>query len=215
VKGVGLVAFRDPHGIRPLVIGRRASPGRSDEWVVASEDCAFGPIAFERVRDVKPGEMVIITPEGRLLSKQCVQGDLNPCIFEYIYLARPDSVSRFVGCVIGGGGGEWWFVGEHAPAPSFHSPRQLIITRHSCFKLDHSHHPPPNPEQQVLNDISVYNFQLGLGTRLARKIKCVDWGGCWWLNVLPLCSAGPCQAPPLYSQTPEPNHHQPPPPNTH
>ena len=52
VKGVGLVAFRDPHGIRPLVIGRRAGPG-GDEWAVASEDCAFGPIAFERVRDVQ------------------------------------------------------------------------------------------------------------------------------------------------------------------
>jgi hypothetical protein len=52
VKGVGLVAFRDPHGIRPLVLGRRASP-HGDEWAVASEDCAFGPIAFERVRDVK------------------------------------------------------------------------------------------------------------------------------------------------------------------
>jgi glutamine phosphoribosylpyrophosphate amidotransferase len=46
------VAFRDPHGIRPLVLGRRASP-HGDEWVVASEDCAFGPIAFQRVRDVQ------------------------------------------------------------------------------------------------------------------------------------------------------------------
>lgn len=68
---VGLVAFRDPHGIRPLVLGKRPSADSSGiEWAVASEDCAFGPIAFERVRDVQPGEMVIITPEGQLVSKQ-------------------------------------------------------------------------------------------------------------------------------------------------
>jgi hypothetical protein len=68
---VGLVAFRDPHGIRPLVIGKRPSADSSGiEWAIASEDCAFGPIAFERVRDVQPGEMVIITPEGQLISKQ-------------------------------------------------------------------------------------------------------------------------------------------------
>lgn len=68
---VGLVAFRDPHGIRPLVIGKRPSADASGiEWAIASEDCAFGPIAFERVRDVQPGEMVIITSEGQLVSKQ-------------------------------------------------------------------------------------------------------------------------------------------------
>ncbi|GIL45400.1 hypothetical protein Vafri_2653 [Volvox africanus] len=91
VKGVGLVAFRDPFGIRPLVIGKRSSP-HGDEWCIASEDCAFGPIGFERVRDVLPGEMVIITEDGKLMSRQCAQGTPTPCIFEYIYLARPDSV---------------------------------------------------------------------------------------------------------------------------
>jgi hypothetical protein len=50
VKGVGLVAFRDPHGIRPLVLGRRRNPDGTTDYCVASEDCAFGPIAFERVR---------------------------------------------------------------------------------------------------------------------------------------------------------------------
>jgi len=118
VKGVGLVAFRDPHGIRPLVLGKRRNPDGTVDYAVASEDCAFGPIAFERVRDVQPGELVIISPQGGLTTKQCVQGELNPCIFEYIYLSRPDS---------------------------------------------------------VLNDISVYNFQLGLGTRLAQKIKEREW----------------------------------------
>ncbi|KAG2423720.1 hypothetical protein HXX76_015110 [Chlamydomonas incerta] len=91
VKGVGLVAFRDPHGIRPLVLGKRAG-ALGDEWCIASEDCAFGPIGFERVRDVQPGEMVIITEDGKLQSRQCAQGTPVPCIFEYIYLARPDSV---------------------------------------------------------------------------------------------------------------------------
>jgi glutamine phosphoribosylpyrophosphate amidotransferase len=57
---------------RPLVIGKRSSP-QGDEWCIASEDCAFGPIGFERVRDVLPGEMVIITEEGKLMSRQCAQ----------------------------------------------------------------------------------------------------------------------------------------------
>ena len=70
VKGVGLVAFRDPHGIRPLVLGRRQGR-RGEEWCVASEDCAFGPIGFGRVRDVQPGEMIVITEEGELISRQC------------------------------------------------------------------------------------------------------------------------------------------------
>ncbi len=58
--------------LRPLVLGKRSSP-HGDEWCVASEDCAFGPIGFERVRDVLPGEMVIITEEGKLMSRQCIQ----------------------------------------------------------------------------------------------------------------------------------------------
>jgi hypothetical protein len=72
IHGVGLVAFRDPHGIRPLVLGRRQGR-RGEEWCVASEDCAFGPIGFERVRDVAPGEMIIIDDDGRLHSRQVAQ----------------------------------------------------------------------------------------------------------------------------------------------
>lgn len=60
VAGVGLVAFRDPHGIRPLVLGHRTSLDGKDEWAIASEDCAFGPIGFNRIRDVRPGEMIVI-----------------------------------------------------------------------------------------------------------------------------------------------------------
>lgn len=105
IMGVGLVAFRDPNGIRPLVLGRRESeqvgPSDStsvshmletlamsciivgtqgDEWAVASEDCAFGPIGFERVRDVRPGEMIIISPEGELQSRQVVRLLLPFCM---------------------------------------------------------------------------------------------------------------------------------------
>jgi amidophosphoribosyltransferase len=91
VRGVGLVAFRDPNGIRPLVLGTRLTE-QGPEWCVASEDCAFGPVGFKRVRDVQPGEMIIVTEAGDLVCSQCVEQRLCPCIFEYIYLARPDSV---------------------------------------------------------------------------------------------------------------------------
>ena len=83
-----------------------------------SEDSAFGPLGFTRVRDVNPGEAILITAEGKMISRQCVNGTISPCIFEYIYLARPDS---------------------------------------------------------TLNGISVYEFQLELGRRLARRIKDRDW----------------------------------------
>lgn len=98
---------------RPLVLGSRPS-AFGQEWCIASEDCSFGPIGFERVRDVRPGEMIIIRPDGELISKRCGRGKLCPCLFEYIYLSRPDS---------------------------------------------------------VLNDISVYNFQLALGSKLAKRIR--------------------------------------------
>ena len=91
IKGVGLCGFRDPNGIRPLVLGKRTTAA-GPEWSFSSEDCAFGPIGFERVRDVRPGEMVIVSPEGELFSRQCVPGETKPCLFEYIYLSRPDSV---------------------------------------------------------------------------------------------------------------------------
>ena len=123
VKGVGLVGFRDPHGIRPLVLGKRRSKidgVEKDEYIFASEDCAFGPIGYDRVRDVLPGEMIIINESGDLISSMCGgETELTPCIFEYIYLSRPDS---------------------------------------------------------VLNDISVYKFQLELGRRLAKQVQEQDWG---------------------------------------
>ncbi|MBW3549523.1 MAG: amidophosphoribosyltransferase [Proteobacteria bacterium] len=92
VLGLGLVAIRDPHGIRPLVLGKRNSGGH-DEYAVASESVALDLIGFERVRDVGPGEGILITEDGQLHSRQCAEPrEHTPCIFEYVYFARPDSM---------------------------------------------------------------------------------------------------------------------------
>ncbi|WP_424683893.1 amidophosphoribosyltransferase [Frateuria sp. YIM B11624] len=92
IQGYGLLAFRDPHGIRPLVLGERVTPeGR--EYAVASESVAFDVLGFKRVRDVAPGEAVFITVDGQLHARRCAEGAVHaPCIFEYVYLARPDSM---------------------------------------------------------------------------------------------------------------------------
>ena len=91
VLGLGLVAFRDPNGIRPLVLGRRQTDAGT-EYAVASESVALDVLGFERLRDVAPGEAVVITPRGELHSRQCAEGELRPCIFEFVYFARPDSM---------------------------------------------------------------------------------------------------------------------------
>ncbi|MCL4799791.1 MAG: amidophosphoribosyltransferase [Burkholderiales bacterium] len=92
VAGTGLVAFRDPYGIRPLVIGRSDTPD-GPEWMVASESVALEALGFSLVRDVGPGEAVHIDEAGRFASRQCAPQAVHaPCIFEYVYLARPDSV---------------------------------------------------------------------------------------------------------------------------
>ena len=91
VLGLGLVAFRDPNGIRPLVLGRRDSDAGT-EYAIASESVALDVLGFERIRDIAPGEAVVITPRGELYSHQCAEGELRPCIFEFVYFARPDSM---------------------------------------------------------------------------------------------------------------------------
>jgi amidophosphoribosyltransferase len=92
VLGLGLVAFRDPNGIRPLVLGRRDTEHGS-EFAIASESVALDVLGFERVRDVAPGEAVVITPRGELHSRLCAGNtQLRSCIFEYVYFARPDSM---------------------------------------------------------------------------------------------------------------------------
>ena len=92
VLGLGVVAFRDPNGIRPLVLGKRSTPD-GDEYAVASESVALDLMGFERLRDVAPGEAVVLTARGELFTRQCAEPQgLTPCIFEYVYLARPDSM---------------------------------------------------------------------------------------------------------------------------
>ncbi|WP_372881524.1 amidophosphoribosyltransferase [Psychromonas sp.] len=92
IIGNGLVAFRDPHGIRPLVLGSRKTEEGDVEYIVASESVGLDTIGFEVIRDVEPGEAIYITEDRQLFSKQCAENTrLTPCIFEYVYLARPDS----------------------------------------------------------------------------------------------------------------------------
>lgn len=92
ISGYGLLAFRDPNGIRPLCLGRQITE-EGDEWMVASESVALEGSGFSFVRDVEPGEAVFIDLDGRMLSKQCAENpQLVPCIFEYVYFARPDSM---------------------------------------------------------------------------------------------------------------------------
>lgn len=92
VVGIGIVAFRDPHGIRPLVIGERQTDTGTD-YMVASESVALDVLQFERLRDVQPGETVFIENEG-VLHSRAYPGEVHhtPCIFEFVYFARPDSI---------------------------------------------------------------------------------------------------------------------------
>ncbi|MEZ9305122.1 amidophosphoribosyltransferase [Vibrio breoganii] len=91
IIGHGMVAFRDPNGIRPLCLGKRQVEGGT-EYMVASESVALDAVGFDFMRDVAPGEAVYITFDGQLYTKQCAENpQLNPCIFEFVYFARPDS----------------------------------------------------------------------------------------------------------------------------
>ena len=97
IIGHGLVAFRDPYGIRPLVIGRRILENQKIEYMVASESVALDILDFEFMRDVEPGEAIYITQDGQLHSQQCSDNpQYYPCIFEYVYFARPDSLMNGV-----------------------------------------------------------------------------------------------------------------------
>ncbi|WP_320675857.1 amidophosphoribosyltransferase [Prochlorococcus sp. MIT 1300] len=93
IAGQGLIAFRDPFGIRPLVIGRRESNSGEIEWIVASESLVLENGDYSIVRDVQPGEAIYISSNGEFFSQQCAEESyLVPCSFEYVYLARPDSI---------------------------------------------------------------------------------------------------------------------------
>ncbi len=92
IAGFGVVAFRDAHGIRPLALGKHTDE-IGDEWMVASETVALQGLGFKFVRDVAPGECVVITLDGQVRTQICAKETwLNPCVFEYVYFARPDSV---------------------------------------------------------------------------------------------------------------------------
>lgn len=92
IVGVGMLAFRDPYGIRPLILGHKPCPQGGDEWILASESLAVESARFPIQRDIAPGECVLIAQNGKMQT-HTYQGPkrLCPCAFEYVYLSRPDS----------------------------------------------------------------------------------------------------------------------------
>jgi len=93
IAGHGLLAFRDPYGIRPLCFGEGASSAGGREFMIASESVALEGTGHRLARDVAPGEAIYIDLQGHVHTRQCAEAPtLNPCMFEYVYLARPDSV---------------------------------------------------------------------------------------------------------------------------
>jgi amidophosphoribosyltransferase len=96
IIGKGLVVFRDPRGIRPLVKGERDNNGKTD-YIFASENTMFYALGYEPKGNVLPGELIYIDNDGEMFSKRLVKEEFNPCIFEYVYFARPDAVLNDVG----------------------------------------------------------------------------------------------------------------------
>lgn len=94
IAGVGLLAFRDPYGIRPLIFGtNHDAKHNKTEYLVASESVALDTLGFNVIRDIEPGEAIFIDMQHQLHTQQCAQSPIySPCIFEYVYLARPDTV---------------------------------------------------------------------------------------------------------------------------
>ena len=93
IAGLGVFAFRDPHGLRPLIVGERENEAGGKDYIVASESVALDSLGYRIVRDVAPGEAVVMTADGQLLFEQCHDSPQHaPCIFEFVYFARPDSI---------------------------------------------------------------------------------------------------------------------------
>ena len=91
ITGHGILAFRDPHGIRPLCYGHRVVNGTT-ETMIASESVALDTAGYKLERDIKPGEAIFIDIDGKVHTRLCAEtNSFNPCIFEYVYLARPDA----------------------------------------------------------------------------------------------------------------------------
>ncbi|MDH5436149.1 MAG: amidophosphoribosyltransferase, partial [Gammaproteobacteria bacterium] len=92
ITGYGIVGFRDPYGIRPLIIGKRKTE-KGDEYMLASESVALDALGFDVLRDVEPGEAIFIDAKNGMFAKQCAENPIySPCIFEFVYFARPDSI---------------------------------------------------------------------------------------------------------------------------
>lgn len=92
ITGQGVVGFRDPNGIRPLIYGSRETENGM-EYIIASESVAITALGFKVERDIEPGEAVFIDSEGNFFTKQCAaKPEYRPCIFEYVYFARPDAI---------------------------------------------------------------------------------------------------------------------------
>ncbi len=92
IPGYGILGFRDPFGIRPIVFGRRDTPVGA-EYMIASESVALDSLGFDLIRDLEPGEAVFINVDGDVFTQQCAENPMHsPCIFEFVYFARPDSI---------------------------------------------------------------------------------------------------------------------------
>jgi amidophosphoribosyltransferase len=92
IVGFGILAFRDPHGIRPLVYGSRQTD-QGLEYMFASESVALDVVGYDLIRDVEPGEAIFVDLNGQVHAQQCADDPQHvPCIFEYVYMARPDSI---------------------------------------------------------------------------------------------------------------------------
>ena len=91
IIGKGLVVFRDPNGIRPLVKGERSNGNGGKDFIFASENSMFYSLGYEPKGTVLPGELIYVNNKGRVFNRRLVQKEFNPCIFEYVYFARPDA----------------------------------------------------------------------------------------------------------------------------
>ncbi|MBM3375366.1 MAG: amidophosphoribosyltransferase [Betaproteobacteria bacterium] len=93
IPGFGVIGFRDPFGIRPLALGQLEGPKGRPEYMLASESVALEGLGYRLVRDIAPGECIVITQGGEVFSKTCAHHTMRvPCVFEYVYFARPDSL---------------------------------------------------------------------------------------------------------------------------
>ncbi len=96
IVGKGLVAFRDPHGIRPLVKGVRQNRDGTTDYIFSSETTMFYALNYEKARDVQPGEVIFVSDTGKAYSRILKDAEFTPCIFEYVYFSRPDTIMNDV-----------------------------------------------------------------------------------------------------------------------